>query len=86
MPSVFYNVMMKDITYAECFIVLCLTTQTVIDKAEREAVHTRANGCSLKNTFTMTGLLNYSGDVGLRQSYLHNLTLESNTLQGLSAL
>lgn len=83
MPSVCDNVMMKDITYAQCFIVLCLSTQTyVIDKAEREAVHTRANGCSLKNTFTMTGLFNYSGDAGLRQPYLHNLTLELNTLQG----
>lgn len=30
----------------------------------------------------MTGLFNYSGDAGLRRSYLHNLTLASNTLQG----
>lgn len=83
MPFVCDKVMMKDITYAECFIVLCLTTQTyAIETAEREAVHTRAKGCSLKNTFTMTGLFNYSGEAGLRQSYLHNLTSESYTLQG----
>lgn len=35
MPSVCDKVMMKDITYVECFIFLYLKTTYAIDKAER---------------------------------------------------